>query len=129
MAAILLRLFLFLLPIAIFFFVIRLIRAHKTKDGALDEATERMLGNASRLGIFLMVAMAIYVGFSDETSIEGRYVPPHEVEGEIIPGHFEDGAIQDGAIQDEASEDGAIDNDSREDKDDSESDPEGDNGG
>jgi len=91
MSAVLLRLFLFLLPILIFLLWLWIAKGTRFGRETLTPQTERRV---TRAGLALIAAsLAGFVVFAIASSREEPrkdYVPPRMIDGEIAPGAFKD---------------------------------------
>lgn len=79
------------LPI-IFYFVWVFIMTRRAKDGGAiaEHIRKGLLFWAIMLSFGLLFGCFLWLGFTQETKTEGRYVPPSVVDGRVVPGHMVD---------------------------------------
>jgi hypothetical protein len=80
------------LPIIFYFFWVWLMARKDTEGKAYAEHIRKgLLFWAIMLSVMLLIACFIWLGFSQQAGMAGRYVPARaDVDGRIISGHVED---------------------------------------
>jgi hypothetical protein len=86
MAVVIFRILLFLLPFIAFWFWVRYVKTHKTKDGKLDPKTQRQVQIGSIISIIAILGGMFYFGFTRPSNTDSDYAPPVVVDGKVKPG-------------------------------------------